>query len=486
MPKLTRKQRKELVKKSRRPLLVSGFVAIILLSATYAWFIGSLKVNMAGFVVNIAASDSLLVSLDGENWTTEIVLSDDVIQDVSYEQHTNKWSKLVPISTVGEIDSRISRLVLYEHSSFTPTYGGYRIMTERVDNTGLKEADGYVVFDLFIKNFSGRAYMIDLDYDSEEAIYLSTDSTVSVPSDGVANTGIENAIRLAFAQIGRVIATTIDTKTIVGITCYRDSDDIPEYNDETGVTGVCRTDSIWEPNDTKHTSNAIRWYNASCRRRTGFNIDSKSSYSTIPNSCGKIEDGKSYPTYAVKGIISSFHNVDIYDGEEFNGYTHPEWRTDNVNPKNDTRLLYPYPYFTDTMKMQTGTNRPEVMRLAPNSVTKIRVYIYIEGQDVDNYDYAQIGKKVSVRLGFTKQRFTPGDIDPDNPIDITPPVITIAGSEYVDAGATAVDDVDGDVTDRIEIDSNVNPLESGTYRVIYSVVDSTGNKASKMRYVIVY
>ena len=28
----------------------------------------------------------------------------------------------------------------------------------------------------------------------------------------------------------------------------------------------------------------------------------------------------------------------------------------------------------------------EIFYLTPNSVTKIRVYIYIEGQDVDNYD----------------------------------------------------------------------------------------------------
>ena len=51
------------------------------------------------------------------------------------------------------------------------------------------------------------------------------------------------------------------------------------------------------------------------------------------------------------------------------------------------------------------------MSLAPNSITKVRVYIYIEGQDIDNYDFASIGKMISVNFGFTKERMEPEDID---------------------------------------------------------------------------
>ena len=62
------------------------------------------------------------------------------------------------------------------------------------------------------------------------------------------------------------------------------------------------------------------------------------------------------------------------------------------------------------MKVQTGTDRRPFLYLAANSVTKVRVYIYIEGQDIDNYDFASIGKRISVTFGFTKQRFEPTDI----------------------------------------------------------------------------
>ena len=59
--------------------------------------------------------------------------------------------------------------------------------------------------------------------------------------------------------------------------------------------------------------------------------------------------------------------------------------------------------------------------------------------------------------------------------DITPPVITIlgdnpahilAGSSYVDAGATAEDYVDGDIV--VSSTSTVVTTTAGTYSVIYS------------------
>ena len=63
------------------------------------------------------------------------------------------------------------------------------------------------------------------------------------------------------------------------------------------------------------------------------------------------------------------------------------------------------------MKDKTGTDRPTLMTLAPNSITKVRVYVYIEGQDVDNYDFASLGAQISVNFGFTKERYTETDVD---------------------------------------------------------------------------
>lgn len=58
-------------------------------------------------------------------------------------------------------------------------------------------------------------------------------------------------------------------------------------------------------------------------------------------------------------------------------------------------------------------------------------------------------------------------------------------STYVDAGATAVDIVDGDLTSRIAVANFVDTTVSQDYVVMYTVADSTGNLAQKSRTVTV-
>ncbi|HEY6163171.1 MAG TPA: immunoglobulin-like domain-containing protein [Bacteroidia bacterium] len=77
--------------------------------------------------------------------------------------------------------------------------------------------------------------------------------------------------------------------------------------------------------------------------------------------------------------------------------------------------------------------------------------------------------------------------------DTTPPVITInggnvnlvIGDSYTDAGATANDDRDGDLSSLMEVDNPVNTALAGTYIVHYSVFDNTGNEGTADRYVYV-
>ena len=267
------------------------------------------------------------------------------------------------------------------------------------------EANGYVAFDLFIRNKSGNKYYPTVNKDNEEAIYLTPESTVKVAAtgDNEENSGIENSVRVAFAQIGRVEVGT-DASIVQGIDCNATN---------SKVLGICadRVAQIWEPNDTKHVKNAINWYDTSCKKRTGDGLD---AYSGI---CGTVVDGTAIPTYAISGEILDTHKVDTYDGAEFNGYAGTtivlgeNEDTKNIMTKAATGKLLKYPYFTDTLKHLEGTARPTFMTLAPKSITKVRVYVYLEGQDIDNYDFASLGKKISVAFGFTKERFYGEDID---------------------------------------------------------------------------
>ena len=353
-------------KRVRNLVVISALTAVILTVSTYAWFIGMRTVNVSSFDVEIASTDGLLLSLNGADWDTVVAITKDTVDEVSYANHTNSWGGegLLPMSSIGVMDTTASRMKIFEKASLTSTPGGYRLMASRVHNyeEDATEQAGYVVFDLFVKNFSGTQYIPELNTLDEEAIYLTTNSEVKVAVGGVANTGIENSVRVAFAQIGRVAGTTNTPATITGITCEPDPETgIPRVNG--AVTGICRTAQIWEPNDKLHVANAISWYNTSCRARKalGTDITLEASYEGA-GTCLPVVNGTANSTYAVNNDITSANNVDIYDGAEYNTY-------------DKTSQLTAYPYFTDTMKNLTSTSRPTFMTFAPNSITKVRVYI---------------------------------------------------------------------------------------------------------------
>ena len=85
-------------------------------------------------------------------------------------------------------------------------------------------------------------------------------------------------------------------------------------------------------------------------------------------------------------------------------------------------------------------------------------------------------------------------VETASPVDTTAPVITLKGDNpqtvnlndaYTEAGATAVDDVDGDISGSIVIDvSNVKTDTIGSYDVTYNVADSAGNEAETIIRVI--
>lgn len=72
------------------------------------------------------------------------------------------------------------------------------------------------------------------------------------------------------------------------------------------------------------------------------------------------------------------------------------------------------------------------------------------------------------------------------PPDTTKPVITLAGATtinlefngtYAELGATATDNIDGDLTSSIVITGSVNTALAGTYSIYYNVSDAAGNAA---------
>ena len=451
-------------KKIRNLVVICVLCGVVLAASTYAWFIGMKTVNVSSFDIKIATTEGLYLSMNGKDWTYEL----DVANAEQYTNNANQIDgvELVPMSTVGDMDTASSRMKLYEKGSLTATPGGYRLLASQVDNnvnkvqdgTEFLEGKGYVAFDLFIKNLSGEEYYVENNPLNEEAIYLTTNSSVTVGEAGEENTGIENSIRVAFAQLGRVSADVTDETRITGITCANNGTN----TDADYVTGICRTAQIWEPNDTAHVQNAISWYEKACntRQSTGTDVEADASYN-IGTKCTTIENGTAYQSYVVGKEINVGSNVNVYDGARYNTYT----------KSIDDGYLVDLDTFTDTEKVLTGTARPTFMTLAPNSITKVRVYVYLEGQDVDNYDFAQLGKQITVNFGFTKERFTEGDVDYDGPsTDIT--------ERKVDYTATGA--ISAITPDTITYDTNAHQFTvPADYKSDFTFTDgSTGKTAT--------
>ena len=121
----------------------------------------------------------------------------------------------------------------------------------------------------------------------------------------------------------------------------------------------------------------------------------------------------------------------------------------------------------------------------------------IDAEIIDNYD-GNLKDKLKYQVNGEKIIFTVSDAAGNTTeleedlkyIDDEKPVIKLKGNStinlkkgdtYVDAGATANDSCDGDLTNKIKIDNKVNANEVGSYEVVYTVEDNNGNKTTKTR-----
>ena len=97
---------------------------------------------------------------------------------------------------------------------------------------------------------------------------------------------------------------------------------------------------------------------------------------------------------------------------------------------------------------------------AGNVTTKKRKIVYEEYADIE----VTLG---SILDGVTPQISLKG----------SNPYCMIKGTKYVEPGAVATDNVDGNITDRISVSGNVTGNLMGSFRLVYKVEDSSGNQA---------
>jgi hypothetical protein len=146
----------------------------------------------------------------------------------------------------------------------------------------------------------------------------------------------------------------------------------------------------------------------------------------------------------------------------------------------------------------------------PDGENDTLTYTLYHGEDINNLSTIYTGTDTALEMtGLTPAtiyhwRLHVRDIYGDSAeltgnyitedVDLIPPVISFKGDTQIktslgvnvtDFGATAIDNNDGNISDKIKISGTFNIMEAGTYEITYTVSDSTGNRATAARIVIV-
>lgn len=187
------------------------------------------------------------------------------------------------------------------------------------------------------------AFDIFLRSTEGKALYLTSESDITY--GGNESVGIENAMRGAFILEGN----TPSGDSIARIQSLSTSDSNNVY--------------IWEPNYDVHTSNGVS------NARDTYGI------TTTLSNAQRLE---------YDGIIAEFGNIN------------------NITLKNANGKNYPTLFSNVTPKIVTTSNNGSyqfMFNLNPG-ISKVRVYLWLEGQDVDCENNASIGG-LSIKLQFS-------------------------------------------------------------------------------------
>lgn len=178
------------------------------------------------------------------------------------------------------------------------------------------------------------------------------------------------------------------------------------------------------------------------------------------------------------------------------------------NKLGEQQITYTYSYKDKTLE------KKQILEIIddeePEIIIEEESIIYCKNKKVmdyhmkatDNYD-GDITEKVKETLSENEMIFEVEDTSLNKRVKKVPailkddekPTITLKGNSsisimvnesYIEQGASAIDNCDGDITSQIEITGKVDTKKAGEYKLIYKVKDSLGNEDQKTRIVYVY
>ena len=340
------KTKEEKQKKRKVLFLVTFFTAVLLTVSTYAWLSSALNVKVKFLEMSVSSDSGLFISLDGIEFSESVTISmDTIITDLkkTYPNHTNQWAEggLWPVSTNGIKDKNSDKFDVYigELSRTRNRYSSGAVIRQL--NTQISKEEEPSTLNPYI-SFDVFLKNASGSPFSDNLYFENVAIDFTEDTDDEvreAMTGVLNSVRIGIVKVGNVPHKT-DINSIQNMKCNNNCEMF-----------------IYDPFSKKHSP---------------LSIATASDYGII------LVDGVETPTYA---SIKAGRRLEHICGHEGTGI----------------------PLNTEHFALQNNiTDFVESIFPLPNAITKMRVYIWIEGQDIDSLEARSKGADLDVVIDFVK------------------------------------------------------------------------------------
>lgn len=309
--------------------------------ASYAWFSTNLNVKINTFQMTVNKNSGLEISLDGVNFDTFVEISEDILVNElkrTYPNNISQWAA-AGLTPVSTVGIRNSNSDKYD------IYASSGVRYRNIDmkngyfRVGRTTEDSNSNYNNFI------AFDIFLKNNSgspvSDNLYLESTTEIKLIEDTTDEmVGLFNSLRLGFLKIGSV-PLNASVNEIQNVKC----------------NNSC-TSIIYEPNALSHID---------------FSIEK------ALNNGVTLVDGEYFPTY---GCINSGGPIFVKDAIS-----------------GSPRLDYNYFKLQETI---TDADLEKPLFSLPSGITKVRLYLWVEGQDIDSLETDSSGTKIDVSINLMK------------------------------------------------------------------------------------
>ena len=325
----------------RVTLAIIFIFGILLIFSSYAWFSTNLNIKIKTFNMVVSRNSDLSISFDGINFAHVIELTKKEIYEnlgEVYPNYNTQW----PSNGLIPVSSPGITDPSSQYFDFYETNG---VLYRK------KESDRGFLKTRKNNESKPREYNYYLAFDvfirndnlspAPDNLYIdATTSIVAPDEEDEEMIGLVNSFRVGIVKIGSV-GLNAPVNEIQNITCNNDCKSI-----------------IYEPNSKFHTPLSIE-------RAKKYGVD--------------LVDGVRFPTYAYRKAGGPIYVENSISGSS------------NI----DREYFIPQETIVDE-------DLDEPIFQIPNGITKARIYVWIEGQDIDSLETDSKGTDVEITLDFVK------------------------------------------------------------------------------------